>query len=122
MSSVSKVWLRRIGPEATATLERSFRLSRWGGAGGLVMMVAFWFFTALKSDLGMGLTFIGMLVWMPLFFVRAIYLQIQARKQAGEHLQLAPGEWKWLSVRSYDKFDSWVSQHVKAPGPFDPSS
>jgi hypothetical protein len=82
------------------------------------MMPVFWFFNLRASDLGMGLTLIGMLVWMPLFFVRAGYLQIQARKQAGEHLQLAPGEWKWLSVRSPDRFDRWVSQHVEPAAPF----
>jgi hypothetical protein len=83
------------------------------------MVPVFWFFSLRESDVGMGLTFIGMLVWMPLFFARATYLQIQARKQAGDHLQLAYGEWKWLSVRSPDKFDSWVSQHVTATRPLE---
>jgi hypothetical protein len=112
MSSVADIWLSRIGPQATATLERAMFLSRCGGVGCILMIPVFWFFDIRQSDIGRGVTFIGLLVWPTVFFSRSVYLQIQARKQAGEYLHLAPGEWRWLSVRSTDRFDTWVREHL----------
>ena len=112
MSGVSDIWLSRIGPRATATLERATFLSRCGVAGGLLMIPLFSFFALRDSGNGMDVTFIGMLVWPSVFFPRSVYLQIQARKQAGDYLHLAPGDWRWLSVRSTDQFDTWVRDHV----------
>jgi hypothetical protein len=115
MSGVSDTWLSRIGPQATATLERAMFLSRCGLTGCLLMIPVFCFFGLRNSGNGMDVTFIGMLVWPAAFFSRSVYLQIQARKQAGEYLHLAAGEWRWLSVRSPDRFDSWVRQHPSRP-------
>jgi hypothetical protein len=114
MSSVANIWLSRIGPQATATLERAMFLSRCGAAGGGLMIPLFWFFDIRQSDIGRGVTFISFLLWTTVLFSRSVYLQIQARKQAGEYLRLAPGDWRWLSVRSTDRFDTWVREH--SPG------
>jgi hypothetical protein len=112
MSGVSDIWLSRIGPRATATLEHAMFLSRCGGAGCVLMIPLFWFFDIRQSDIGRGATAIGFLLWTTVLFSRSVHLQIQARKQAGEYLRLAPGDWRWLSVRSTDRFDTWVHEHV----------
>ena len=111
MSSVAETWLARIGPQATATLGRAIFISRCGGIGALLMIPLFWFFDVSQLENGMDVTFIAFLLWTSVLFSRSVYLQIQARKQAGEYLRLDPGDWRWLSVRSTDRFDKWVREH-----------
>ena len=111
MSKVSDIWLSRIGPQATRTLERAVLLNRCGIAGIFLMIPVFWVFNVAHSNVGMGAAFIGLLVWPIVCFSWAGYLQTQSRKQAGDHLNLSAGEWRWLSVRSTERFDEWVSQH-----------
>ena len=74
MSSIADTWLARIGPQATATLERAVFLSRCGGAGVVLMIPLFWFFDVRQSDVGMGVTFIGLLLGPTAFFARSVYL------------------------------------------------
>jgi hypothetical protein len=54
MSKTSAVWMDRLGPEATATLERSLSLSRCGGAIVLLLIPVMWVFSVLPSSLASG--------------------------------------------------------------------
>ena len=99
MTKVSGLWLARIGPEATATLERSMVLSRCGGTLVLLLVPVMWVFSALHSDLGLGLSVVACVVSGLVFFPWSQVLQIRARKQAAEFLGFSEREWTQTRIR-----------------------
>jgi len=104
MTPISNVWLPRIGIEAAGTLEKSVLLKKIGVGAGLCM-IATGMISELEKSLAGEAT--GIMVGLPtmvLFSVPSARLQIRARRQAGNYLQLPPGAWKYLNVRSYEQF------------------
>jgi hypothetical protein len=110
MSKISDTWLDRLGPEATATLERSLFLSRCGGAVVVLLIPVMWVFSALHSSLGLGLTVTICVAAALLFFPWSQVLQVRARKQAARFLGLSESEWTQIAIRSTANFDKWAGQ------------
>ena len=117
MTLINDVWLPRIGTEAARTLEKSALLGKIGVGAGLCMMA-----TCMISELEKSLAgeANGIMVGLPtmvVFSVLSTRLQIRARRQAGSYLQLPPGAWKYLTVRSYERFDRWMAGRDNAGWP-----
>ena len=117
MTLINDVWLPRIGTEAARTLEKSALLGKIGVGAGLCM-IAICMISELETSLAGEAT--GILVGCPtmvVFFVLSTRFQIRARRQAGSYLQLPPGTWKYLTVRSYKRFDRWMAGRDNAGWP-----
>ena len=118
MSKITAIWLGRLGPEATATLERSLFLSRCGGAIVVLLIPVMWVFSVLHSSLGIGLTVMTCVASALVFFPWSQVLQVRARKQAARFLGLSESEWTQIAIRSTANFDRWARQRQLHRSPF----
>jgi hypothetical protein len=102
-------WLPRIGEKATGTLMRAVLLSRIAVGIGVCEITAAVISEAHGSVEGESFSIIGGTVGAAIFSCVSLRLQSRARRQAGTYLALPPGAWKYLSVRSQERFDRWMA-------------
>jgi hypothetical protein len=115
VAATRDVWSPRIGPEASNLLARAALLSRIGFAVGICFVPAFITSQWQESPVGEATSFFVLVPTMISFFVLSARLQTRARRLAEKYLQLPPGSWKYLTVRSPDRFDRWLMGQDK-PG------
>ena len=117
MGRLEDSWLPRIGVEATRTLMRAVFLSRIGVGIAICFGAASITSEWQKSQAGEAISITGGFLGMTIFAALSIRLQTRARRQAESYLDLPPGSWKYLTVRSQAKFDRWLAARDKAGWP-----
>jgi hypothetical protein len=116
MGKFMEAWAARVGPVAAATMRRSKRYTVLAClcAGAFPVYVALGVAAGLRTAGWVGTT-AGYLSWLWVvgavaFLVLSIRGQVQARRQAADHLGLPRSSAKYVPLRAAWLFDTWIAR------------